>query len=735
MRGESSPAFRTALRIALWRILVAVMLATAGEPESRSSPGAPPTSHWAFRPVRRPPLPSTRNTSWARSPVDAFILARFESEGISPAPETDRRTLIRRLSLDLRGLPPTPEEVDSFLADSDSSAYDRLVDRLLDSPHFGERWARHWLDVARYGDTDGYEDDKFRPDAWRYRDWVIEAINRDLPYDQFTIWQIAGDLLPSPSREQRLATGFHRMTLSNNAGAGGIQEEYRVKAVKDRLTTTATAWLGLTVGCAECHDHKYDPISLADYYRLYGFFNSTEELSLPSDKPGSRYETEYQEALQAFERRLADARHALESYERERLPAAQHAWESSAKNDPTLPDAIRSLLGLPAERRDPQQQTELTRHFRSLDPEYARLKALVPMGDEVGNNRPAPPSEKALVIGENPAPRKSFVQRRGNFLAPGPEVTNGIPEFLPPLRPRQSPPDRLDLARWIVDPANPLASRVAVNHWWQTLFGRGLVPTSDNFGVKGEAPSHPELLDWLASELMARGWSRKALIREIVRSAAYRQSSQRRPEIEIRDPNNAWLSRQNRLRVEAECVRDLALAASGLLSPEIGGPSFQPPVPASLLSNKELKNERFMETSPASHRYRRGIYINVQRTFLFPMLRTFDVADANVACTRRDRSNTPLQALTLLNDPVFWEAAQALAARAMRESPNHSPADRFARLFHWCLARNPDPTEVDILSQLQDIASRQSSGAANETETWVAIARSVLNLDEFITRE
>jgi len=669
--------------------------------------------------------------------VDAFILARLEAEGIAPSPEADRRTLIRRLSLDLRGLPPTPEEVDSFLADSSSSAYERLVDRLLDSPHFGERWARHWLDVARYGDTDGYEDDKFRPDAWRYRDWVINAINRDLPYDQFTIWQIAGDLLPSPTPEQRLATGFHRMTLSNNAGAGGIQEEYRVKAVKDRLTTTATAWLGLTVGCAECHDHKYDPISLTDYYSLYGFFNNTEELSLPSAKPGSRFEAEYQEALQAFEKRLADARRALESYERERLPAAQSAWESSAKNDINLPEAVRSLLAVPAEQRDKQQQAELTRHFRSLDPEYARLKALVPMGDEVGNNRPMPPSEKALVIGENPAPRKSFVQRRGNFLAPGPEVTNGIPSFLPPLNARLSPPDRLDLARWIVAPSHPLASRVAVNQWWQALFGRGLVLSSDNLGVKGEAPSHPELLDWLASELMARGWSRKALIREIICSAVYRQTSHRRPEIETRDPNNAWLFRQNRLRIEAECVRDLALAASGLLSREIGGPSFQPPVPASLSSNKELKNERFMETSPASHRYRRGIYINVQRTFLFPMLRTFDVADANVACTRRDRSNTPLQALTLLNDPVFWEAAQALGARVMQEEPNLSPIDRFVRLFQWCLARNPDPTEVQVLTELLDIAQRQShnTNAENENGAWVAVARSVLNLDEFITRE
>jgi mono/diheme cytochrome c family protein len=756
-----------------------------------------PSEHWAFKPLNRPAVPvpggsvtsdrvvsepvsaraiqdsaasrtsgSTALTTaplntdhWRRNPIDAFILAKLRNEGIAPSPEADRRTLIHRLCLDLLGLPPAPGEVDQFVLDPDPAAYERLVEHLLKSPHFGERWARHWLDVARYADSDGYEDDKLRPDAWRYRDWVIDTFNRDMPFDQFTVWQMAGDLLPDATYEQKLATGFHRMTLSNNAGAGGIQEEYRVKTVKDRLNTTAAAWLGLTVGCAECHSHKYDPISQREYYQLYAFFNNVEETAIPAPKPGGRYQREYEEATRAFDERLKKVRQALADYEKDVQPLRQREWEAGLLLQRTnlvvtggLPDEVREAVLLPPDGRSEKQREALKNHFRSIDPEHAALKAVVPVGDEVGNNKPLPPSEKALVTSENAAPRKSFLQRKGNFEKPGAEVGPATPAFLPPLHPRGPGADRLDLARWIVDPQNPLTSRVAVNQIWQALFGQGLVTTPDNLGVKGERPSHPELLDWLATEFIARGWSRKEIIRLIVQSATYRQSSLARLGLHEKDPNNILLARQNRLRVEAECVRDLALAASGLLNPEVGGPSFQPPLPAAFTSAKELKNERFMEPSPASHRHRRGVYVNVQRTFLNPMMRTFDVADANVCTVRRERSNTPLQALTLLNDPVFFEAARALGFRVAREAPG-SFAARLDRLYQLCLARPPRSGEAAALENLfaqQTALCRNDARAVDEllggeavppamdrveAAAWVGIARTVLNLDEFITRE
>ncbi len=750
------------------------------EPESPAG-----LDHWAFKTLKRPGVPVIRGTisrqreiskpvgadspgggvtrpapgvpalnidSGNRNPIDAFVMARLEQEQLAPSPEADRATLIRRLSLDILGLPPSPEEVDQFIKDRDPAAYERVVDRLLASPHFGERWARHWLDLARYADSDGYEDDKFRPDAWRYRDWVVSAINRDMPFDQFTVWQIAGDLLPDATDEQKLATGFHRMTLSNNAGAGGIQEEYRVKTVKDRLNTVGNAWLGLTVGCAECHSHKYDPISHREYYQLYAFFNNLEEATIPMPKPGERYQREFEEATRAFEEGLRKVRRALADYEKDVQPLRQREWEAKSLSDQSVPASIRELLALPSETRDEKKREELKKYFRSIDTEYAALKAVIPVGDEVGNNKPLSPSEKALVVAESKTPRKSFLQRKGNFEKPGAEVQPGTPGFLPPLVSRNSQPDRLDLARWIADPQHPLTSRVAVNQIWQALFGRGLAATPDNLGVNGEKPSHPDLIDWLAGEFIARGWSRKELIRLIVSSATYRQGSFAHPEARDKDPNNLLLARQNRLRVEAECIRDLALAASGLLNPEIGGPSFQPPLPSAFTSAKEIKNERFMEQSPVSHRHRRGVYINVQRTFLFPMLKTFDVADANVCTARRERSNTPLQALTLLNDPVFYEAAQVLGNRVLSESERGTRAG-IERLYKLCLAREPRPEEVTTMEKLfarQAVLCRNNAQAIEdlignhrvpasvdrvEAASWVGLARAVLNFDEFVTRE
>lgn len=709
-------------------------------------------SHWAFIPPRRPSVPSVKQPQWVRNPIDAFVLARLEKEEIVPSAEADRFTLIHRLSLDLLGLLPTPGEVQAFVQDQNPGAYEHLVDRLLGSPFFGERWGRHWLDLARYADSDGYEDDKFRPDAWRYREWVIDAFNRDLAFDRFTVWQLAGDLLPNATYGQKVATGFHRMTLSNNAGAGGVKEEYRVKNVKDRLNTASTVWLGLTVGCAECHSHKYDPLSQREYYQLYSFFNNVEEVSTPAPEVAPRYRREYEEAIRSFNERIQKLQQAVRDYERDLLPARQEQWEKTGADPKQLPESIRQALAAPGPDRTPSQRSELTKYFRTLDPDYARLKAALPVGDEVGNNRPLPPSDKAMVVAENADPRKSYMQKAGDFLRNGAEVWPATPAFLAPLKPRGAQADRLDLARWIVDPENPLASRVAVNRIWQHLFGQGLVATSDNFGRKGERPSHPELLDWLATEFGRCGWSQKEIIRLIVTSASYRQRSQFRPELEGRDPNNVLLARQNRLRLEAECVRDVALCASGLLLPELGGPSFQPPLPTALAQAKELKNERFMESSTTAGRYRRGVYVNVQRTFAFPTFAAFDLGDANVCCVRRDRSNTPLQALTLLNDPVFFEAAQGLGWRVVRECRSDFAA-RVDYLYQLALARHPRWDEIAELEALfseqlnlgrtHPEAARQLIGPPAppegmdnaEAAAWIGLARTVLNLDEFITRQ
>jgi hypothetical protein len=735
----------------------------AVESPAASAPVAPPkpatldapsvaTQHWAFKPPQRPTVPSIRHRPWVRNPIDAFVLARLEKENLQPAEETDRFALVHRVCLDLLGLPPSLEEMDRFLNDPSSEAYEHLVDRLLGSPHFGERWGRHWLDLARYADSDGYEDDKFRPDAWRYREWVIAAMNSDMPFDQFTLFQLAGDLLPDSTYEQKVATGFHRMTLSNNAGAGGIKEEYRVKTAKDRLNTTGTAWLGLTVGCAECHSHKYDPLSQPEYYQLYAFFNNTEEVSTPAPPVSGRPVREFEAATKTFEEKLRKTQMAVADYEKNVLPGKQQQWEDNASGDTSVLGPIRQILSLPKDQRTAAQHSELNKYFRTIDPDYARLKGALLVGDEVSNNRPLPPSDKAMVVTENSSPRKTYLQKHGDFLSEGAEVQPETPAFLPPLERRAPTADRLDLARWIVDPRNPLTSRVAVNHIWKHLFGQGLVATSDNFGIKGERPSNPELLDWLATEFVARGWSRKAIIRLVVASSTYRQSSRFRPEIQQKDPNNTLLARQNRLRLEAECVRDAALAVSGLLLREIGGPSFQPPMPSSIARFKELQNERFMESTASDSRYRRGVYVNAQRTLPFPSFATFDFADANVCCVRRDRSNTPLQALVLLNDPVFFEAAQSLAARVLQECRGDF-ASRINYLYRLGLSRPAQQQEIGELGALfsEELKLCQTDPEAafalagqqplpdgvdkSEAAAWVGLARTVLNLDEFITRQ
>jgi mono/diheme cytochrome c family protein len=743
---------------------------TAGEPGTRMPPpkskrtltpaqidllkrwvaeGAPWSEHWAFTPPARPALPPVSETTWCRNPIDRFILARLEPRGLRPHVEADRATLFRRLSLDLLGLPPAAHDVTAFCADDRPDAYERLVDRLLASPHFGERWGRHWLDLARYADSDGYEDDLARPDAWRYRDWVIAAFNQDMPFDRFTALQLAGDLLPGATYEQKLATGFHRMTLSNRV-AGRNEDEFRVKTAKDRAATTATAWLGLTFGCAECHSHKYDPLPQRDYYRFYAFFDNLVETDVPAPPLPERYTAAHRQALREFQDRQARARAELGAYERDVLPGRQAHWEQTVSPH-EVPFPIAALLAVPREQRTREQTGELARYFRGRDEDYLRLKSAVLDGEEVKNNRPQPPSTRALTLGENPQPRQTFVHVRGDFRTPGEEVRPGTPAFLPPLEARQAIPDRQDLARWIVDPGNPLTARVAVNHVWQHLFGRGLVASPENLGVVGQPPSHPELLDWLATEFVASGWSRKSLIQLIVTSATYRQSSRHRPDLADADPGNTLLARQNRFRVEAEVVRDLGLTVSGLLCAEVGGPSVQPPLPDALMRRRDLTNERLMPPSAGPERYRRGVYVNAQRTFPYPTLKEFDAADANATCTGRERSNTPQQALALLNDPVFVECARSLGLRLLRGDGGRD--ERIAGAFRLCLGRLPSASETAILAEVYEthraFYSAEPRTAADvvgdgrpgegispvEAASWIAVARTLLNLDEFITRE
>jgi hypothetical protein len=717
-------------------------------------------AHWSFQPVARPQPPRTRNESWARNPIDRFILARLERENIEPSPEADRGTLIRRVTFDLTGLPPTTADVAAFLRDNRADAYERVVDRLLASPHYGERWARHWLDLARYADSDGYEKDYVRPHAWRWRHWVIESFNQDKPFDQFTIEQIAGDLLPDATIEQKIATGFHRNTLTNREGGVNI-EQFRVEQVIDRAVTTGTVWLGLSVGCAQCHDHKYDPIAQKEFYQLYAFFNDADEYDIPAPLPGEM--GPYLQNLPKYRRQRAEL---LSKY---RVPELQGPWEARMKEARANPgkwtdwdhayDAFQKyldhsdrILDIPPEKRSPQWGDAITDHFvinyhRVIGKDEWKELKFTDLRKQLNDLKEKYPGlSEAPVIAEDPSiRRKSNVHIRGDWRRKGTEVQPGVPGILHSFK-AAGPASRLDLARWLVSPENPLTARVTVNRFWQEFFGRGIVRTSDDFGTQGEKPAHPELLDWLAGRFIDGGWRVKAIHRLIVTSATYRQSSNARPEIDARDAGNTLLARQSRLRLPAESVRDAALSVSELLYPAIGGKSVRPPIPKGVVELSYSSSVKWPE-SAGRDKYRRGLYILFQRTVPYPMLMHFDEPDANTAACRRERSNTPLQALNLLNDPVFVEAAQALAARVLRERP----PDRVGYLFEIALARKPSPRErewvnaylrkqVQLLEpnpkQAEELFPVDMPGHARvEAAAWTALSSAVMNLDEFITRE
>lgn len=903
-------------------------------PQSTSEERLPGSDHWAFQPIKNVTPPPVKNESWVRNGIDHFILRQLEPEKVTPSPEAERSTLIRRVYLDITGLPPSVEAWERWNQDTNPDWYEALVDQLLASPHYGERWGRHWLDLARYADSDGFEKDSKRPHAWRWRTWVINALNADMPFDQFSREQLAGDLLPDPQTSQLVATGFHRNTLINREG-GTDPEEDRVKRTVDRTNTLGAIWLGITVECAQCHTHKYDPLTQREYYRLYAFFNSLTEPDIGAPLPEERaaFETANQVYLKAH-RPLVKA---VQDYEQTELPQALSKWESqqteikpvwnileprsvqskqnttltiqpdrsilaSGENpgraeiytitfqtdlkningvrlelltDPSLPkngpgrsptgdfeltmltinatsledpqqsqkitlqkaqasaemagykvdrvinnsphagwsispeqgkkqiatfetkepfgfdkgtqltitlqqsstrklyhnlgrfrlsltsgekplslhgmtDLLAQTLKTPSDQRTEEQQQELLEYFSTIDPKLNQLKAA-----ELAHRKQAPrnPAEttKAQVVDHLKKPRPTRLLVRGDFLNPADEVFPSTPAFLPALESEK--PNRVDLANWLFDAENPLTARVTVNRIWSRYFGRGIVSTVNDFGTQGESPSHPELLDWLATQLQEQNWSLKHLHKLIVMSATYRQSSHTRPELAERDPYNEWLSHQNRLRVEAEIIRDQALSVSGLIKHKIGGRSVNPPQPEGVASLGYANSVKW-PTSKGDDRYRRGLYTFFQRTVPYPMLMTFDSPDSNLSCTRRERSNTPLQALTIWNDPVFFECSQALGTRIVAETQDKtmSLSDRIHHAFQLCLARKPTIQEFKIIQELyeeQTALLKTNQSAVNEltqsqtipagstpeeVAAWIIIGRVLMNLDEFVTR-
>ncbi len=953
--GEGAPLTRT-------QIALLTKWIDQGAAWPASADNAQQTDHWSFQKLTCPAPPEVESAE-IRNAIDAFVQQKLKAKGLEPAPAADRPTLIRRLYLDVLGLPPSPAEVQAFVADKRIGAYELLVEQVLQSRHYGERWGRHWLDLARYADTDGYEKDRPRPFAWRYRQWVIDAINRDMPFDQFSIKQLAGDMLPGATASDRIATGFHRNTLHNTEG-GVDREEDRVKKTVDRINTTGAIWMGLTVGCAQCHSHKYDPLTQREYYSLYSMLNNMDEQDITA--PTAEEVAGLAKRMEAYETELERLENKLKAYDRDELPSAlkswrrdvekqQDAWEIVTPTDfktsdktkltlladqtilaeggktssavyelkysdkflrgitairlevlphPSLPmggpgfssggnfvltdfkathqyvpeldrrryslqredeRAKRRVLEGAIEPPEPPYTLPLpdlkleftsakatfsqkgwevqkainadmhdgwaiaprtgmrqvaifkfakpvrsdrlrritlklshnykgeshnlgrfrvsfsnrngelpfgqparvmkllstgsdaivTPYFRTIDPK--RLK-LVDAINKHKYNKPGAKASKARAVVERSAPRQAYVHLRGDFLSKGDDVEPGGPAFLPELPSRGAKPDRLDLARWLFAAENPLTARVTVNRIWQRYFGRGLVRTTDDFGLQGEKPSHPQLLDWLACQLRDHGWSLKHIHRLILNSATYRQSSIVRPELSEIDPLNTLVARQPRRRVEAEIIRDLALASSGLLSRKVGGPSVRPRQPAGYSSLTYAGSAKWT-TSKGEDAYRRGLYTFFQRTSPYPMLMTFDSPDATVCIAQRARSNTPLQALTLWNDPVFFEAAQALGRRILVETPakdetaGNLDRRRLEYAFMLTLARKPDEVETSTLlktlNRQREISKENPTAATalcgtgplpggatqEEVSAWIVVARVLLNLDEFITRE
>ncbi len=674
--------------------------------------GAPFEPHWAYIAPVKPEEPPVKDVAWPKNDIDRFVLARMEAAGLTPAPPANRHVLIRRLSFDITGLPPTVTEADAFADDTRPDALEWVLDRLFANPHYGEHRARFWLDLARFSDSAGYHVDAPRA-MWPYREWVIRAFNQNLPFDQFTIEQIAGDLLPDATFEQKVATGFHRNTMFNEEG-GIDQEEFRTKAVVDRVNTTMTTWMGTTMGCAECHDHKYDPFTQKEFYQLYSFFNNVPELGGGTNQTRAPLmELPPEPSLQAELDGLASVIKDLEA----KFPPPA---ETTPANENSAPEQVR---------------------LAALRKEYAEKKKKI---------------VQVLVMEEMETPREAKIHIRGNFLQPGDPVTANTPASWPPLEGIEGrTPNRLDLARWIVDPKNPLTARVTVNRIWQQLFGNGLVNTSEDFGTRGSLPSHPELLDYLAVTFVESGWDMKGLLRMIMFSATYQQTVNVGNDAYMADPNNVLLARGPRFRLAAEAIRDNALLVSGLLNPAIGGPSVYPYQPPGLWEEKALTGYGagvWPETT-GPDLYRRGLYTFRRRSVPFPTFQAFDAPGFEYCTAERPRTNTPLQALTTMNDPQFVEAARVFGQRILREGGSDLDA-RITFALRQCLTRPPRDEERAFFTRFyhEQYAAFSTDGAAAQAliaqgrapvaadlepaalAAWTTIANVLLNLDETVTK-
>jgi hypothetical protein len=636
--------------------------------------GAEWKEHWSFAPPVKPRAPEVQAKDWPRNEIDRFILARLEREGLAPSEEADRATLIRRLSFDLTGLPPSTEEIDAFLADKSPDAYEKLIDRLLDTDAYAENMAARWLDIARYADTHGYQDDLERV-MWPWRDWVIHAFKKNMPYDEFVTWQLAGDLLPAPTREQIIATAFNRNHKITQEG-GVIPEEYRVEYVADRTQTFGTAFLGLTMECARCHDHKYDPVSQKDYYQLFSFFNNVPENGL------------------------------IEPY-----------------------GAI------------PEPYIKLTR--KEIEETLTFIQNVDQMEDI-----------PLMVMKEMDQPRQAYILKRGAYDKQADPVGPGTPESILSFS-GDLPPNRLGLARWLFDPQNPLTARVTVNRLWQQIFGRGIVATPDDFGNQGALPSHPELLDWLAVRMIEEKWDVRVVLKLIVTSATYRQSSKAGPELRTIDPENRLLARAPRVRLPAETIRDHVLASSGLLVRKVGGPSVKPYQPEGIWEETTGggggSTARYI-VDEGDKLYRRSIYTFWKRTVPPPSMMTFDAASRDFCVVSRQRTSTPLQALVLMNDPQVLEACRMMAYQAVGRKA--TAEERIAYMFRRATSRTPAEDEISSLTdyfsvekqrfEKQPEAARSllSIGQCEHQEllpdpemaAYAVVANAIFNLDETISK-
>jgi hypothetical protein len=737
--------------------------------------GAEYELHWSYKPVTRPMPPRVKNGSFVLNDIDRFVLATLRTKGHEPAREADRRTLIRRLSFDLTGLPPTWEQVRAFVADSSPRAFGKLVDRLLASPHYGERMAIYWLDLVRYADTMGYHSDNEQTKPL-YREYVIDAFNDNLPFDQFTREQLAGDQLPGSTRRQLIASGYNRLNMTTREG-GSQPKEYIAIYLGDRVRNVSGVWMATTLGCTECHDHKFDPFTSRDFYSLGAFFSDLEETPVGPQKYTPLPTTAQQAKVDKLKKQipvleavlntqtpaLDDALARWESAQAERIASEPSAEADANGTEPAVSDGkptadsaappkkIGEILAVPLAKRSDEQKKTLAAHYRTFAPELAAArKELVDLKERIKRLEKAFPT--SLVSVRLAKPRTVRILPRGNWQdESGPEVQPTVPARLK-LADTESRAKRSDLADWVVSKDNPLTARVMVNRLWALCFGRGLAMPLDDFGAQGTPPTHPELLDWLAADLMDHGWDIKRTMKLLVTSGAYRQSSIADAKTLAADPLNKWLARQGRWRLDAEMVRDNALAVSGLLAKPIGGASVKPYQPVGYWKHLNFPKRKWAPDSGVSQ-YRRGLYTFWCRTFLHPSMLAFDAPTREGCVAERARSNTPQQALVLLNDPTYVEASRVFAERILQHGGD-TDGERLAWAFERALSREPSAGERDILLRLAGERAAHfaaNAGAAKAAATagewpaatalkpervaaWAAVSRAILNLYETTSR-